>query len=103
MGSAATAPDLPGATMFSQRLRQGFSRTAGLNYPLDSPTAPIPEGNVPLDTGIVPLGGIPLLDEQVRPALYQQGGPVAVNATAEFNAPAQGDVLETATTRITGR
>ncbi|MBK8136576.1 MAG: hypothetical protein IPK52_12170 [Chloroflexi bacterium] len=84
------APDLLADNAFSQRPWQGFSRTAGLNYPLGLLTAPIPEANVPLDTGIVPIGGIPLLDEQVRPDIYQLGGPAAVNATAEFNAPAQG-------------
>ena len=50
----------------------------------------MPPDNVPVDTGIVPAGGIPALDEQVRPEIYQQGGPAAVNATAEFNSPAQG-------------
>jgi hypothetical protein len=60
----------------------GFSTTAGLNYPLELLTAPIPENNVPVETGIVPLGGIPALDEQLRPEVYAQGGPLEVNTNA---------------------
>src|SRR5690606_40198600 len=33
---------------------------------------------------------ISALDQDVRPEIYEQGGPAAVNATAEFNSPAQG-------------
>lgn len=87
---SGNSPDLLAANSFSQRPWPGFSRTAGLNYPLSLLTAPIPPENVPLDTGIVPMGGIPLLDEQIRPDIYERGGPAAVNATAEFTSPAQG-------------
>lgn len=84
------SPNLLAENGFSQRPWPGFSRTAGLNYPSSLLTAPIPPDNQPVDTGIVPAGGIPALDEQVRPEIYQQGGPAAINATAEFSAPAQG-------------
>jgi hypothetical protein len=87
---SGNSPDLLAENSFSQRPWPGFSRTAGLNYPLGLLTAPVPPDNVPVYTGIVPAGGIPALDEQIRPEVYQQGGPAAVNATAEFNAPAQG-------------
>lgn len=46
----------------------GFSITAGLNYDLLN-VAPPPE-HVRLETGIVPPGGLPALDEQWRPDLY---------------------------------
>lgn len=59
----------------------GFSMSAGLNYPEDLLTAPIPPQNVPQDTGIVPQGGIPGLDEQLRPEVYALGGPDAVNSS----------------------
>lgn len=75
-------PDLLAENEFSTRPWPGFSRTAGLNYPPNLLIAPIPPENAPLNTGIVPLGGIPLLDEQVRPDIYEQGGPAAINATA---------------------
>ncbi|GIK28041.1 MAG: hypothetical protein IT298_01495 [Chloroflexi bacterium] len=82
-------PNLLAQNAFSLRPWPGFSRTAGLNYPLDLLTAPVPPDNVPLDTGIIPAGGIPLLDEALRPQVYTQGGPGMVNATAEFASPAQ--------------
>ena len=59
---------------------QGYSRTAGLNYTLFS--EPFPPDNVPLRTGLVPPGGIPALDEQIRPDLYASGGPLQVNQQA---------------------
>ena len=58
----------------------GFSRTAGLNYDLFAES--VPGRNRPVETGIVQRGGIPLLDEQMRPEVYGQGGPEAVNAQA---------------------
>jgi hypothetical protein len=58
----------------------GFSRTAGLGYTLGNEE--IPPANLPIETGIVPIGGIPLLDQQLRPQIYAQGGPVTVNAQA---------------------
>ncbi|MEQ8673056.1 MAG: hypothetical protein RLP44_30205 [Aggregatilineales bacterium] len=58
----------------------GFSRTAGLNYNLANEDIPL--ANIPLETGLVMQGGIPGLDEQIRPDVYDQGGPEAVNAQA---------------------
>ena len=46
----------------------GFSRTAGLGYTLAN--QPVPLANQPIPTGLVPIGGIPALDELVRPQLY---------------------------------
>jgi hypothetical protein len=57
----------------------GFSTTAGLNYATELLTAPIPLENLPIQTGIVAKGGIPALDEQLRPDVYAQGGPDKVN------------------------
>lgn len=58
----------------------GFSRTAGLNYELLDIPFPLP--NVPVDTGIVPMGGIPGLDEQLRGEVYDEGGPRSINEAA---------------------
>jgi hypothetical protein len=44
---------------------------------------------LPLNTGIVPVGGIPALDEQLRPDIYDRGGPAAVNAEASSSMEAQ--------------
>lgn len=58
----------------------GFSRTAGLNYAYaHEPVAP---ENRPVETGLVMQGGIPSLDEALRPDVYAQGGPAAVNIRA---------------------
>ncbi len=57
----------------------GYSVTAGLAYPFFGFTQP---DFVSRPTGIVPLGGIALLDEQIRPEIWAQGGPQAVNAAA---------------------
>lgn len=57
----------------------GYSLTAGLGYP---PPAPFPAANRPVETGLVSQGGIPALDEQMRPELYAAGGPDAVNERA---------------------
>ncbi len=59
----------------------GFSRTAGLNYDLFTENVPGP--NRPVETGIVQQGGIPFLDEQIRPDVYAEGGPEDINAQAE--------------------
>jgi hypothetical protein len=67
------------ANVYTANPWPGFSTTAGLNYPEELLTAPIPQENVPIQTGIVPKGGIPGLDEQIRPEVYAQGGPDAVN------------------------
>jgi hypothetical protein len=55
----------------------GFSRTAGLHY--DLAFEPVPVLNIPVQTNIVPPGGIPALDEQVRPDIPD---PNLVNAQA---------------------
>lgn len=47
----------------------GFSRTAGLGYALADEVVPL--ANQPIPTGIVPPGGIPALDELLRPQLYE--------------------------------
>ncbi|MFN8452642.1 MAG: hypothetical protein U0521_29560 [Anaerolineae bacterium] len=63
----------------------GFSRTAGYGYRYaHEPVAP---ENRPVETGLVVEGGIPSLDEQLRPDIYQQGGPAAVNTRAEEGLP----------------
>jgi hypothetical protein len=59
-----------------------------LNYDLLG--QPMPFENVPRLTGIVQTGGIPLLDEQLRPEIYASGGPEAVNAQAATALQAQG-------------
>lgn len=59
----------------------GFSRTAGLNYDLFGEV--VPGANRPVETGIVQQGGIPLLDEQIRPEVYAQGSPDEINAQAQ--------------------
>lgn len=58
----------------------GFSQTAGLNYDLF--TENVPGANRPVETGIVQQGGIPFLDEQIRPDVYAEGGPQDINAQA---------------------
>ena len=58
----------------------GFSETAGLNYDLF--TENVPGTNRPVNTGMVQRGGIPALDEQIRPDVYAQGGPDQVNSQA---------------------
>jgi hypothetical protein len=58
----------------------GFSQTAGVGYDLF--TEPIPPDHVRLQTGIVPQGGMPFLDEQIRPEIWAQGGPEAINDSA---------------------
>lgn len=76
---------------FSAQPWPGFSRSAGYNYPLELMTAPIPPNNLPVYTGIVPLGGIPALDAQIRPELYDaEGNPITFNAQAQAaaNVPA---------------
>lgn len=58
----------------------GYSRTAGLNYTLAG--EPVPAANQPLDTGLVPLGGMPAADAILRRNIHEQGGPAAVNERA---------------------
>jgi hypothetical protein len=61
----------------------GYSRTAGVGYELGN--APVPITSQPMQTGVVQEGGIPVLDEQLRPDLYALGGPQAVNQQAAQN------------------
>lgn len=72
--------DLMQPNDFSQNPWPGFSLTAGANYVLFN--QPFPPPNEPLNTGVVVPGGIPALDEQIRPQIYDQGGPTDVNAQA---------------------
>lgn len=64
---------------------RGFSITAGVGYRNNEP---VPPANQPIQTGMVLQGGIPALDEQLRPDIYEQGGPDAVNDRAEQSIPA---------------
>ncbi|MCC6804302.1 MAG: hypothetical protein IT319_15580 [Anaerolineae bacterium] len=63
----------------------GFSQTAGLRYPYAH--EPVEPENRPVETGLVMRGGIPSLDEALRPDVYAQGGPAAVNDRALANLP----------------
>ncbi|MDX2078856.1 MAG: hypothetical protein SFZ02_20650 [bacterium] len=66
----------------------GYSMTAGYGY--DLITVPSPEESRPLQTGIVPLGGIPFLDDDIRPELYANGNtPYQINLNAMANLNAQ--------------
>jgi hypothetical protein len=77
---AGNWPNLLAENDYSRNPWPGFSRTAGVGYDLGD--EPWPTLNVPLETGIVPLGGIPALDEQIRPNVYAAGGPSIVNLRA---------------------
>jgi hypothetical protein len=71
-------------TPYSQHPWPGYSTTAGTNY--DQSNAEIPTNNLPVNTGIVPIGGIPLLDSLIRPELYQNGNtPATMNAQTVTN------------------
>lgn len=86
---SGTPPDLLAQSAYSEAPWPGFSQTAGLNYPLANEV--VPEANRPVNTGIVPLGGIPLLDEQVRPDVYASGlDPVSMNEQAREAMAQQG-------------
>lgn len=64
----------------------GFSITAGVNYQLAD--EPVPDDYIVLDTGIVPEGGIPFLDEQIRPELYEDDlDPNIINLNAQEALP----------------
>jgi len=76
---SGNAPDLMAETPYSQNPWPGYSTTAGNNYDLGN--AEIPTNNLTTTTGIVPIGGIPLLDSLIRPDLYKDGStPATVNA-----------------------
>ena len=73
----------------------GFGQTAGLNYTLMN--QPVPIQNLPIQTGIVPPGGIPFLDALLpeRAALYAEGStPSQVNERALANMQAR-NILDT--------
>ena len=75
---SGNAPNLMTETPYSQNPWPGYSTTAGTNYDLSN--AQVPANNLPTNTGIVPIGGIPLLDSLLRPDLYQNGNtPTSVN------------------------
>lgn len=83
--------DLPNLLVENEYSRDpwpGYSRTAGVGYELAN--APVPINNQPMQTGIVQEGGIPVLDEQLRPEVHAQGGPQAVNQQAVENMTALG-------------
>ncbi len=81
---SGNAPNLLAETPYSQNPWPGYSTTAGTNYPLSN--AEIPPNNLTAKTGIVPIGGIPLLDSLIRPELYQNGNtPASMNAQTIAN------------------
>lgn len=73
-------PNLLADTDYSRDPWIGFSRTAGVGYTLGD--EPRPMLNEPVNTGVVQPGGIPALDEQLRPDIYADGGPAEVNRRA---------------------
>lgn len=73
--------DLLAENDYSRRPWPGYSMTAGVGYDLFGEA--VPPQNVPVQTGIVPLGGMPALDEQIRPDIYAAGGPHELLARAE--------------------
>jgi hypothetical protein len=77
---AGDPPDLLADSPYSQNPWPGYSLTAGLGYELY--TEAVPPQNLPMETGLVPIGGIPALDEQLRPEIYAGGGPYAINQQA---------------------
>lgn len=67
----------------------GFSITAGVNYDMLN-IAP-PPSHVRLETGIVPPGALPGLDEQWRPEYYTEGtNPLMLNQLAQQQLQAEG-------------
>lgn len=72
--------DLMAASPYSLDPWPGFSRAAGVGYTLSSEVWPA--ANQPIYTGLVPVGGIPALDSQIRPEIWQAGGPAVWNARA---------------------
>jgi hypothetical protein len=83
---SGSPPNLLAETPYSKNPWPGFSQTAGLNY--TEGNQPIPPENVPVLTGIQPVGGIPALDQGIRPELYADGkNPQAANAQSVPNVP----------------
>jgi hypothetical protein len=75
--------DLLAENDYSRQPWRGYSITAGVGYDLYD--EPVPQNNIAIRTGIVSVGGMPALDEQVRPDVWGQGGPLAVIERAEQN------------------
>ncbi len=74
---------------YAQQPWPGYSITAGLGYDLFN--EPVPPEHQRVETGIVPIGGIPALDEQLRPDIYAQfGSPQAANDAARAQLEALG-------------
>jgi hypothetical protein len=83
---SGSPPNLLAETPYSKNPWPGFSQTAGLNY--TDGDQPVPPENVPVLTGIQPVGGIPALDRGIRPEQYANGkNPQAANAQAVPNVP----------------
>jgi hypothetical protein len=86
---SGNAPNLMAQTPYSQNPWPGYSTTAGTNYDLSN--VEVPANNLPTNTGIVPIGGIPLLDSLLRPELYQNGNtPTSVNQQTITNLQSAG-------------
>lgn len=85
---SGNAPDLLAPNDYSRNPWPGYSMTAGLGYNLYNEA--IPGDNLPIRTGIVPQGGVPALDEMLRPELYQYGGPQAINREAQASLQTRG-------------
>jgi hypothetical protein len=80
---AGQQPNLLADNAYTAQPWPGYSRTAGFGYALYG--VPVPASNQPIETGIVPIGGIPALDAQLpdRSHLYQNGStPAQVNERA---------------------
>jgi hypothetical protein len=78
---SGSPPNLLAETPYSQNPWPGYSLTAGLNYPYAN--MGVPDTNIPMLTGFVPTGGIPGLDEQLRPEVYtDENTPTVINQTA---------------------
>lgn len=83
--------DLLADNAYTSRPWPGFSRTAGLNYPQSLLNAPWPPENRPVETGITMIGGIPMLDQTLRPEVYSAASaPASVNTQAFAALEAQG-------------
>ncbi len=82
--TVAGRANLLAANEYSEDPWPGYSQTAGVGYALGE--EPVPIGNQPLVTGLVPEGGIPALDQMLRPELYaNNSNPQAVNEAAIAN------------------
>lgn len=73
--------DLLAENAYSRDPWFGFAHTAGLAYAYAH--EPVAQENRPVETGLVLEGGIPSLDQELRPDVYEQGGPAAVNRRAQ--------------------